>query len=424
MSGRRYGVYCTVHGCKNSTIPKKVSMFRFPKDLERAREWLLKCNRTDLMNKSGLQLHNNYRLCGTHFENKMFLNDLKNRLQPLAVPTIFPTLEGSSNTPVKEYPDSVDFNEDLEEKPDVPALTVKPGAEERRDNHWFISEELIELETDLIKNEIFEENDLIEHEQIKEEILDENITTEYERTHKLIHTGEISCKDCGMNFIRQNDLIAHQRIHTGKLLACEVCDRTFSRKGDLTVHKLVHTGKFSCKVCDRKYVRKNDLDNHKREHTGELSCKRCSKNDLMEHEQIKNEIPEESDSMKCEKTHLKKQLEDKYEHIQFEEKFIPEVMKDENVVENQQALTEKNPLTCNVCNRKFTRKGDLKTHKLIHTGEISCKDCGENFYRQIDLITHKRFHTGEFLACDVCGRKYIRKGDLTVHKRIHTKKLL
>lgn len=56
-----------------------------------------------------------------------------------------------------------------------------------------------------------------------------------------------------------------------------------------------------------------------------------------------------------------------------------------------------NIFNLNKNNRKFIRKGDLKTHKLIHTGEISCKDCGENFYRQSDLITHQRFQTRELI---------------------------
>lgn len=44
-------------------------------------------------------------------------------------------------------------------------------------------------------------------------------------------------------------------------------------------------------------------------------------NDFMEHdEQINDKIPEESGSTKCEKTFLKKQSRDKYEHIQFEQK--------------------------------------------------------------------------------------------------------
>ncbi|KAI4463514.1 riddle [Holotrichia oblita] len=63
----------------------------------RARKWVEACGRNDLLTKSTADLQKNYRVCGIHFEKKMFLNDLQNRLQPHAIPTIFPTLEDSSD---------------------------------------------------------------------------------------------------------------------------------------------------------------------------------------------------------------------------------------------------------------------------------------------------------------------------------------
>ncbi|XP_072388202.1 uncharacterized protein [Diabrotica undecimpunctata] len=51
--------------------------------------------REDLLNKAE-RLHRSHRLYGTHFDNKMFLNDMRNRLQPSAVLTNFPLTEGSS----------------------------------------------------------------------------------------------------------------------------------------------------------------------------------------------------------------------------------------------------------------------------------------------------------------------------------------
>lgn len=56
--------------------------------------WTVACGREDLLLKLD-SLYNTYRLCGAHFEAKHFLNELRNRLQPQAVPTIFPSMEGS-----------------------------------------------------------------------------------------------------------------------------------------------------------------------------------------------------------------------------------------------------------------------------------------------------------------------------------------
>ncbi|KAI4463516.1 riddle [Holotrichia oblita] len=70
---------------------------RYSVTRKRARKWVEACGRNDLLTKSTADLQKNYRVCGIHFEKKMFLNDLQNRLQPHAIPTIFPTLEDSSD---------------------------------------------------------------------------------------------------------------------------------------------------------------------------------------------------------------------------------------------------------------------------------------------------------------------------------------
>lgn len=59
--------------------------------------WLIASGREDLREKVGNL--SNYRLCSIHFENRMYLNDLRTRLLPTAMPTIFPSLaSGSSST--------------------------------------------------------------------------------------------------------------------------------------------------------------------------------------------------------------------------------------------------------------------------------------------------------------------------------------
>lgn len=46
--------------------------------------WLTNCEHT--IETSIENLHKNYCVCGKHFRESMFLNNLKNRLQPHAVP--------------------------------------------------------------------------------------------------------------------------------------------------------------------------------------------------------------------------------------------------------------------------------------------------------------------------------------------------
>ncbi|XP_036149006.1 52 kDa repressor of the inhibitor of the protein kinase-like isoform X1 [Monomorium pharaonis] len=65
---------------------KGISFFRFPKDIVRAELWLKFCKRQ--INIPLEKLCNNYRICSEHFTDVMFLNNLRNRLQPHAIPTI------------------------------------------------------------------------------------------------------------------------------------------------------------------------------------------------------------------------------------------------------------------------------------------------------------------------------------------------
>lgn len=55
----------------------------------------MKANREDLLEKL-TDLYEGYRLCESHFEEKMFTSHLHTRLVATAIPTLFPSLEGSS----------------------------------------------------------------------------------------------------------------------------------------------------------------------------------------------------------------------------------------------------------------------------------------------------------------------------------------
>ncbi|KYN02001.1 52 kDa repressor of the inhibitor of the protein kinase [Cyphomyrmex costatus] len=82
---KRGGYSCTMNNCSNiSGRERNISFFYFPKDPDRAKLWLEKCNRK--INTTPENLHKNYKVCGNHFKSSMFLNDLKNRLQPHAIP--------------------------------------------------------------------------------------------------------------------------------------------------------------------------------------------------------------------------------------------------------------------------------------------------------------------------------------------------
>lgn len=65
-----------------------------------AKRWAINIRRDDLIGRTPEYLNKNCFVCSDHFEMQMFLNDLKNRLQPSAVPTLVDV----SNPPSKVFP--------------------------------------------------------------------------------------------------------------------------------------------------------------------------------------------------------------------------------------------------------------------------------------------------------------------------------
>lgn len=80
---------------------------------------------------------------------------------------------------------------------------------------------------------------------------------------------------------------------------------------------------------------------------------------------------------------------------------------------------------CQVCNRHFTQKGNLKTHLMTHSGErpYECRICGKNFTQKGNLDTHVKIHTEtKDHKCQYCDRGFTQRGNLKTHIRsVHTK---
>jgi hypothetical protein len=83
------------------------------------------------------------------------------------------------------------------------------------------------------------------------------------------------------------------------------------------------------------------------------------------------------------------------------------------------------PFACNVCNKIFTRRYNLDTHRRVHTGErpFSCKVCKKPFSQRSHLMRHLRVHSGELpFSCEVCKKMFSQRTHLKSHLRIHSGK--
>jgi uncharacterized Zn-finger protein len=107
---------------------------------------------------------------------------------------------------------------------------------------------------------------------------------------------------------------------------------------------------------------------------------------------------------------------------------------------------------CNICNRSFNRKDNLKKHLLLHTGAKKlekcnicnrsftrlgrhivlhfedkpylCDICNKSFSRVDVLKRHKALHIGEkkYHQCEICNKSFSRVDVLKRHKLSHIRK--
>ena len=64
---------------------------------------------------------------------------------------------------------------------------------------------------------------------------------------------------------------------------------------------------------------------------------------------------------------------------------------------------------CDVCDKRFSKLGNLTTHKRLHSGvkPFVCDVCGAQFSQKINLTSHKLTHSGERrFVCNVCEKLF------------------
>ncbi len=96
---------------------------------------------------------------------------------------------------------------------------------------------------------------------------------------------------------------------------------------------------------------------------------------------------------------------------------------EKHYIQHLRQVHNKKPYICHICNKRFDRRYNLKTHIRIHTGEkpYKCKECGKYFTQTSALNVHSRIHTGERpYKCEVCDKAFTQSHSLTEHMRTHT----
>ncbi|XP_076319544.1 transcription factor IIIA-like isoform X2 [Tachypleus tridentatus] len=191
-----------------------------------------------------------------------------------------------------------------------------------------------------------------------------------------------SFDDCTASFSRPCQLETHLRAHIGE---CPTCEKAFLKHQHLKIHSYEHTGikPFHCVHvgCGKTFVLPSKLKSHMKSHKG-YTC----------------------DAPGCEENFSK------WTHFK-----------------RHKNLCHPQKHECDVCQRRFFTKSNLRIHAEIHKTdrEVFCcphEGCSLSYFQEKNLRAHIiSFHEKKRHACAVegCERTFISRGGLKKHIKLH-----
>eukprot|EP00092_Neocalanus_flemingeri_P036870 GFUD01040132.1.p1 GENE.GFUD01040132.1~~GFUD01040132.1.p1 ORF type:complete len:761 (+),score=93.35 GFUD01040132.1:160-2442(+) len=238
------------------------------------------------------------------------------------------------------------------------------------------------------------------------------------------------CKTCGKIFFTAHSKNRHVKRHEMSKHECEICSITISSKSDLHRHMLEqHNGmqenhreidKLECDACQKSFLTKGSLGRHvqgvhMQSVRKPLVCDVCKKS----FKYLRN--------MKAHVYHIHEKQNDCVclicgQNIKTSSNLKRHLAEKHKVINSDKALEEtqpKNVFNCDVCNKLFSRRGNLDAHKIIHSGykKHKCDKCGKQYSTVSNLNQHLQVHTDhqkEF-QCNECQKTFLTKSNLERH---------
>lgn len=323
-------------------------------------------------------------------------------------------------------------------------------------------DKIIKIEKEILGNNVYENEILIEKEQILNE--EKYVSNSFQPNdlpkspcNKLIYyTDEIDriktdnekltyiCDVCNQSFNSKKKLICHIRNHfsngfdnnkisnicskniickqiKNESFKCEICEEHFSSQCSYNTHVNIHSKNknnilkksFTCKFCGKHFNDQSNCNRHTKIHfqtNNKLNCDICKKTfsgkyGLKVHMRMHVGI----NPYKCEICELRFYRND---ILQIHMSKMHRV----NCVNKH--------IYCNECSKQFSTKSTLMRHKMIHSNEklYTCNKCQKSYSRKDSFITHFRSkHSGEKpYLCHICKKSFFEKNVLVRHMKIYT----
>ncbi|XP_073832910.1 uncharacterized protein [Musca autumnalis] len=228
----------------------------------------------------------------------------------------------------------------------------------------------------------------------------------------------LECNICGQPFTHISNMKRHRvRHNSNREWKCQQCPKAYYSVFQLRVHMSSHKEKPSetkyvckCDICGQQFTHVSNMKHHRKRHSGikDHKCTKCPKEFY---------TPRELRIHAASHIDKPKKIVYKYECPDCDQKFrVPRDLKGHQ-------LKVHIGIKCDICGQSFSQLGNLRTHKLRHTGikAYKCQECPKDFFTGKELKAHMLSHTGIWPhICEICGKRCRDGGVLSAHMRRHT----